>query len=82
MFDTDSMKEAVINAINDLVIYKDNCDQYETKQNFTPCGLNLFFPINLDAKNSFAVDKADYVGNNTKLTTWQLICNRYTEGWN
>ena len=72
---------ALKTAINDLVIYKKNCTKYESEYSITPCGVNVFFPINLDREYSFSVDKADYIGNTTKFTTWQLICNRYTAGW-
>ena len=62
--------ENIKNAVNNAVISNYYCSQYAT----VPCGLNLFFPESISRNYELQVEKANYTGNQTKLTTWQTMC--------
>ena len=70
---------AVINALDDLVLYSKSCSKYS----FTPCGVNAFFPYENNSKEILQVGKEDYENAlSTKFTNWQKICVDYgTFGW-
>ena len=70
---------AVKEAINDLVIYKNNCSKYSVE----PCGINAFFPKTLNSKYILQVGREDYSNSlSTKFTKWQNMCVTYGKfGW-
>ena len=75
LLDVSEVKE----AINDLVIYKNNCSKYSVE----PCGVNAFFPKTLNSKYILQVGKEDYSNSlSTKFTKWQNMCVTYGRfGW-
>ena len=75
LLDTSSVKE----AINDLVIYKNNCSKYSV----APCGVNIFFPKTLSNKYMLQVGKEDYSNSlSTKFSYWQNMCVTFGKfGW-
>ena len=70
---------AVKEAINELVIYKNNCSKYSIE----PCGVNAFFPKTLSSKYMLQVGKEDYSNSlSTKFTKWQNMCVTFGKfGW-
>lgn len=69
--DVSSVKE----AINDMVIYKNNCSKYITSYGISPCGVNAFFPKTLHSKYILQVGREDYSNSlSTKFSKWQELC--------
>ena len=79
-----NVREDVIKAVNALVIANEYCDRYKTAYSeFTPCGVNAFFPKSLDDKYILQVGKEDYSNSlSTKFNYWQNMCVTYGKfGW-
>ena len=72
--------QPVKDAIEDLVIYRNNCSKYKQ----APCGVNVFFPKSLNDKYILQVGKEDYSNSlSTKFTNWQNMCVTFGKfGWN
>ena len=75
LLDVSEVKE----AIDEMVIYKNNCSKYSV----APCGVNAFFPKSLDSKYILQVGKEDYSNSlSTKFSKWQSMCVSYGKfGW-
>ena len=62
--------DELLNALSDLVINNNYCSKY----NVEPCGLNAFFPESADASGGLSIPKSSYQGQITKFSNYQSMC--------